>query len=218
MKVCTDACVLGAWFACQISGGMRVLDIGSGSGLLMMMLAQKADAAIDGIEIDEPSFGQLQENIERSKWKDKLTAFNGDVRTFSFPHKYDFIITNPPFFENDLLSNEDNLNIAKHSKSLTLEELVQAIDRNLTVDGSFGVLLPYHRLEYFTDLCGRSGFGLKGQLLVKQSVRHGYFRAVLHFSRGTAGEADHQELMIQDESGKYTPEFVSLLKDYYLYL
>lgn len=218
MKVCTDACILGAWFADKIPANSKILDIGSGSGLLMMMLAQKNDSAIDGIEIDPPSFKQLQENIENSKWKNKLTAFHGDARTLSLPRQYDFIITNPPFFENDLPSNEENLNIAKHSKSLTLEELLQVIDRNLTEDGSFGVLLPYHRLDYFTDLCNRNGFWLSGQLLVKQSPRHDYFRAVLHFRRQADSFSPRHELVIQDEKGRYMPEFVELLKDYYLYL
>lgn len=218
MKVCTDACILGAWFAQKLSSASHILDIGAGSGLLMMMLAQKNKAEIHGIEIDISSFNQLQENINNSKLKDQLSVFHGDARTFSFPHQYDFIITNPPFFENDLQSNEDNLNVAKHSKSLTLEELVQVIDRNLTKDGSFGVLLPYHRLDYFADLCNRNGFWLSEQLLVKQSPGHNYFRAILHFRRQADSFSPKHELVIQDEKNKYTPEFVELLRDYYLYL
>src|ERR1700737_2802949 len=91
MKVCTDACILGAWFAEKIPSYSMILDIGSGTGLLMMMLAQKNKAEIQGIEIDLSSFKQLKENISHSKWKDKLKAFPGDVRTFKFPTKYDFI-------------------------------------------------------------------------------------------------------------------------------
>ncbi len=218
MKVCTDACILGAWFAEKIPSYSMVLDIGSGSGLLMMMLAQKNKADIHGIEIDLPSFKQLKENINHSKWKDKLKAFPGDARTFSFPGQYDFIITNPPFFENDLPSEEENLNIAKHSKLLTLEELVKVIDRNLTRDGSFGILLPFHRLEYFMELCTERGFYLSEQLLVKQTPYHNYFRAVLHFKRRADKFTPMHELSIQDGKTNYTPEFTELLKDYYLYL
>lgn len=218
MKVCTDACILGAWFAEKVLSNSQILDVGSGSGLLMIMLAQKSKADIHGIEIDLPSFKQQEENIDRTKWKDRLTVFQGDVRTFAFSGKYDFIISNPPFFENDLQSDEENLNVAKHSKQLTLEELVSAIDRNLTKDGSFGVLLPYHRLDYFTALCNRNGFWLSEQLLVKQSPSHNYFRAILHFRRQTDIFSLKHELVIQDEQNKYTPEFTALLKDYYLYL
>jgi tRNA1Val (adenine37-N6)-methyltransferase len=218
MKVCTDACILGAWFAEKIPSYSSVLDIGSGSGLLMMMLAQKSKANIHGIEIDLPSFKQLKENISHSKWKDKLKAFPGDARTFSFPGQYDFIITNPPFFENDLQSTEDNLNVAKHSKLLTLEELIRIIDRNLTRDGSFGILLPYHRLEYFTELSRQHGFGLSEQLLVKQTPFHNFFRAILHFKRKADTFSPLYELSIQDGKTNYTDEFTDLLKDYYLYL
>src|ERR1051326_2195609 len=84
MKVCTDACILGAWFAEKIPSQSAVLDIGSGTGLLMLMLAQKNRGEIDGIELDLPSFKQLKENITNSKWKENLHVFPGDVRTFSF--------------------------------------------------------------------------------------------------------------------------------------
>jgi len=218
MKVCTDACILGAWFAEKIPSYSQVLDIGSGSGLLMMMLAQKSKADVHGIEIDLPSFKQLKENINHSKWKDKLKAFPGDARTFSFPGQYDFIISNPPFFENDLESDEENLNVAKHSKSLTLEELVKVIDRNLTKNGSFGVLLPFHRLDYFEQICNDAGFSLSEKLLVKQSPKHNYFRAILHFKRKADKFTPQHELVIQDEGTNYTTEFKELLRDYYLYL
>ncbi|HYE56554.1 MAG TPA: methyltransferase [Chitinophagaceae bacterium] len=218
MKVCTDACILGAWFAEKVPAYAQVLDIGSGSGLLMMMLAQKNRAGVHGIEIDLPSFKQLKENISHSKWKDKLKAFPGDVRTFSFPGQYDFIISNPPFYENDLMADADNLNVAKHSRLLTLDELVQVIDRDLTRDGSFGVLLPFHRVAYFEELSRKAGFWLWEKLLVRQSPKHEYFRGILHFGRKPDKFMLEHELVIQDERGEYTPEFRELLKDYYLYL
>jgi tRNA1Val (adenine37-N6)-methyltransferase len=218
MKVCTDACILGAWFAGKIPKVERVLDIGSGSGLLMMMLAQKSGAVIDGIEIDDASFGQLRENIEGGPWKHRLRAMAGDVRTFEFDKKYDFIISNPPFFENDLVADADNLNVAKHSKLLTLEELVRVIDVNIMDDGSFGVLLPFHRVDYFEEMCGRYGFHLQEKLLVRQSPVHPYFRGLMHFSRAPVSTVVSHELVIHDTSSNYTPEFTALLKDYYLYL
>lgn len=218
MKVCTDACILGAWFAEKIPSYSTVLDIGCGSGLLMMMLAQKNHADIHGIEIDLPSFKQLKENISHSKWKDKLKAFPGDARTFAFPGQYDFIITNPPFYENDLPAAQNNLNVARHSKELSLEELLKVIHANLTSDGSFGILLPYHRHHYFVELCGRHGFWLCEQLLVRQTPAHPFFRSVLHFKRRPDRYAPGHELVIQDGASGYTTEFKELLKDYYLYL
>src|SRR6202012_4137911 len=145
MKGCTDACILGAWFAGKAPAWSSVLDIGSGTGLLMLMLAQKHKGEIRGIELDLEPFRQLQDNIGQSPWRQMLRVFPGDARTFSFPGKFDFIISNPPFYEGDLPASTAADNLAKHSKELTLSELLGVIDANLTSQGSFGVLLPYRR-------------------------------------------------------------------------
>src|ERR1700742_2843872 len=102
MKVCTDACILGAWFSAKLPSYSMALDIGSGTGLLMLMLAQQHKGEIHGIELDLPAFRQLKENKEKSPWNDILKVFPGDIRTFRFPQRFDFIIINPPFFEGDL--------------------------------------------------------------------------------------------------------------------
>ena len=128
MKVCTDACILGAWFADKAPAWSSVLDIGSGTGLLMLMLAQKHKGEIRGIELDLEAFRQLQDNIGQSPWRQMLRVFPGDARTFSFPGKFDFIISNPPFYENDLPAATTAANLARHSKELTLAELLTAID------------------------------------------------------------------------------------------
>ena len=218
MKVCTDACILGAWFAAKVPEYCTILDIGSGTGLLMMMLAQRTRSEIQGIEIDLSSFKQLRENIQQNGWKERLKVFPGDARTYSFPSRYEFIITNPPFFENDLPSDAENEQVAKHSKHLTLEELIRVIDTNLEPHGSFGILLPYHRWEYFDQLARQYGFSLVETLMVKQSPRHNFFRSILHFSRAKENFSPRFELMIQQEDGSYTEDFIELMKDYYLYL
>lgn len=218
MKVCTDACILGAWFAAKLPQYTTVLDIGSGTGLLMMMLAQRSQAEIHGIEIDLAAYKQLKENISQNSWKERLKVFPGDARTFHFPHKYDFIITNPPFFENDLQSHDEGEQVAKHSKSLTLQELITVIDNNLQPHEAFGILLPYHRWEYFNQLALQQGFYITEKLFVKQSPRHNYFRAVLHYSKSHEAFAPEFELLIQQEDGSYSAEFIELMKAYYLYL
>jgi tRNA1Val (adenine37-N6)-methyltransferase len=217
MKVCTDACILGAWFAAKLPEYGSVLDIGSGTGLLMMMLAQKSQSEIQGIEIDLAAFRQLKENISQNSWRDRLKASPGDVRTFSFPHKYEFIISNPPFFENDLPSHASEEQIAKHSKLLKLEELVQVIDNNLEAHGSFGILLPFHRWQYFDELATRHHFYLTEKLFVKQTPAHPYFRAILHYSRHHEHFVPSFDLVIHEKERAYSPEFRELLKDYYLH-
>jgi tRNA1Val (adenine37-N6)-methyltransferase len=218
MKVCTDACILGAWFSAKIPNYSTVLDIGSGTGLLMMMLAQRSQAEIHGVEIDPAAYEQLKENTHQNDWSARLKAFQGDVRVYSFPLKYDFIISNPPFFDNDLQSTKETEQIAKHSKHLTLEELIQTIADNLQPHGAFGILLPYHRWEYFDQLATQNNFSLTEKLFIKQSPKHPFFRAVLHYTRNLHHFAPTAELTIQHEDRTYTPEFVELMKDYYLYL
>jgi tRNA1Val (adenine37-N6)-methyltransferase len=219
MKVCTDACILGAWFADKTPANARVLDIGSGTGLLMLMLAQKHKGPIRGIEIDLDAFRQLKDNIGKSPWPRLLKVYPGDIRTFSFPEKFDFIISNPPFYENDLPATSPTANLARHSKELTLSELLEAIDTNLSHKGSFGVLLPYHRTAWFEEQAAtRHGFTLKDKLLVRQTPRHDFFRSILHFSRQKDNFVPTAELSIQDNAGAYTEDFIELMKDYYLTL
>ncbi|HEX4851985.1 MAG TPA: methyltransferase [Puia sp.] len=218
MKVCTDACIFGAWFAEKIPSNSSVLDIGSGTGLLMLMLAQKNKSEIDGIELDLSSYKQLKENITQSKWKEHLKVFPGDVRNHAFPFKYDFIIVNPPFFENDLLSDSEEKNLAKHSKSLTLQDLIAVIDQNLHSSGTFGILLPFHREKEFEEIAVAQQFYPQERLWVQQTPDHSFFRSIMHFSRNRAPAVIGAQLTIQEEEGKYTPEFVELLRDYYLYL
>lgn len=219
MKVCTDACILGAWFADKTPAWSRVLDIGSGTGLLMLMLAQKHKGEIEGIELDLDAYRQLQENIGNSPWPQMLKAYPGDVRNYSFGEKFDFIITNPPFYEGQLRAADHASNLARHSSGLTLTELLSAIDANLTRDGAFGILLPHQRTEWFTKTATSCyGFSLRERLLIRQTPAHDFFRSILFFSRIPERTAATSELSIQDDRGDYTEDFVRLMKDYYLNL
>ncbi|MEJ8819764.1 tRNA1(Val) (adenine(37)-N6)-methyltransferase [Lacibacter sp. H407] len=234
LKVSTDSCLFGAWVAAEVRSmkyevrsadnllathhsPLTILDIGAGTGLLMLMLAQKCDALIDGIEIDEPSYQQAKENIEASQWKERLQLFHADVKQFNFSKKYDLIISNPPFYEGDLKSNAANRNVAMHDEGLKLDELITVVDANLTADGNFAVLLPYVRAERMIELAKGVDLHLQTHVQVKQTVRHGFFRSILMFSREKT-EPSFPEFSIKDENNQYTNEFVSLLKDYYLYL
>jgi tRNA1Val (adenine37-N6)-methyltransferase len=219
MKVCTDASILGAWFAEKAPAWSRVLDVGSGTGLLMLMLAQKHKGEISGIELDLEAFRQLQDNISQSPWRQMLRVFPGDARTFSFRGKFDFIISNPPFYEGDLPASDNAANLARHSKELTLSELLEVIDSNLSPEGAFGVLLPYHRSAWFEEQAQKvHGFSLREKLLVRQTPRHDFFRSVLCFSRRPERFVPTTELTIQDNDGVYSEDFAELMQDYYLYL
>lgn len=220
MKVCTDACLFGAWVAAlgnrrQAIGG-RILDIGAGTGLLSLMLAQKISGHIDAVELDKDAAGQALANFSDSPWKDRLHIIQGDIRHIDLSHQYDLIVSNPPFFENDLASPDDKRNLALHSSELSFEELIGVIKKQLSNDGRFAVLLPYHRQEVFKQLAKNEGFYLEEETNVKQTSAHSYFRSMLLFGI-SATETKINNIIIR-EGEVYHPEFVGLLKDYYLKL
>ena len=219
MKVCTDACLFGAWVANELQEAAvkNILDIGAGTGLLSLMLAQKTTASIDAVEIDTAGFEQAKENIAKSPFKDRIEIINADITQFNPEKKYDYIISNPPFFEADLKSGDEKKNAAKHDTALTYAALLKAIEKNLSTDGLFAILLPYHRSNYFETASLQLNFHLVKKIGVKQTPKHDYFRSILIFSRQST-MSTQIEITIKDESGNYTGEFISLLKDYYLYL
>jgi tRNA1Val (adenine37-N6)-methyltransferase len=215
MKVCTDSCILGAWTASHLPGVKRILDIGTGTGLLPLMLAQNSDAFIDTIESVPESAEQAAENITLCPWSGRIRLLKGDVRHYSFPIVYDFIITNPPFYESGLRSPKQKKNIAKHDESLTLDELIAVIRSILHAEGAFSIMLPFHRTDYFENLAGANGFFLQEKLMIRQTPKHFPFRSICLFGFKNPGQVILNELTIKNEAGKNSPEFLELMKDYY---
>ena len=221
MKVTTDACLFGAWAAEKMQNETdkinKVLDIGTGTGLLSLLLAQKnSTSIIDAVEIDESAAIQAQQNFKATTWEKRLQVFTTSIQRFSHSSLYDFIITNPPFFNNDLLSENDKRNLALHSKALTLEELIQAIKINLSLNGKFAILLPYHRTESFIQLAAEHFFYVEEKVMVKQTDKHDYFRSMLLFGKEIVS-IKLQEIIIK-KNDTYSNEFKNLLSDYYLHL
>jgi tRNA1Val (adenine37-N6)-methyltransferase len=214
--------LFGAWIASKIENKtinpQQILDIGSGTGLLSLMIAQKSNSLIDAVEIDAGSFEQTVENCIESPYSSWLRVYLQDIKDWISEIKYDLIISNPPFFENDLKAGKQNKNAAKHSDHLSFTELLFYIKNNLAADGNFAVLLPFHRNEYFKKLALENRFFLKEELLVKQTPLHSYFRSLLFFGLFPSGTFSKNEIIIKDESGNYTGDFTFLLKEYYLNL
>jgi tRNA1Val (adenine37-N6)-methyltransferase len=226
MKVTTDACLFGAWTAEEVkrqevtrqtSDVRRVLDIGTGTGLLSLMLAQKTNALIDAIEIDHDAFVQANENVSDSPWKDRVKVYRADASQFEFASKYDIIISNPPFYENELKSADAKKNLAHHD-GLSLQQLLKLIRENLSPHGSFFLLLPYKRSEEAEKLIDDSGLSILQKISVRQSLNHDLFRTMIQGAHESDKEKITAEISIWDEQQQYTPVFIELLKYYYLYL
>lgn len=223
MKVSTDACIFGAAVATdfavisQQNPSCSFLDIGTGTGLLSLMLAQKTTAAIDAVEIDTTAFEQARQNFSASPFHHLLRVFHTDVLQFDPGKKYEGICCNPPFFEGDLQSDNELVNAAKHSTTFTLRQLVQTADKLLTADGKLAVLLPYHRVGQFIAMANECHFYVQQQILLRHTSTHPFFRGIIFLSR-TPSTAHIKELVIKDGQNVYTDEFSLLLKDYYLYI
>jgi tRNA1Val (adenine37-N6)-methyltransferase len=218
MKVCTDSCLFGAWVAEKLKSEEteHILDIGTGTGLLSLMLAQKSNATVDAIEIDETASRQAQENFELSPYKERLSVANADVRNYRFEKCYDLIICNAPFYDNNLKSEDQRRNTALHSTALSFEELILTAKQALRAGGVFAVLLPFSRGGVFTSLAEKHGLFLSDEVRVKQSEKHTYFRSMLLFSTRQS-DIRRSEITIKIE-GTYAADFTQLLKEYYLFL
>jgi tRNA1Val (adenine37-N6)-methyltransferase len=224
MKVTTDACLFGAWVVQKIktegSKAENILDIGMGTALLSLMVAQQYDAMIDAIEKDKDAFEQANENICSSSWGNRIKIFYGDARKYSFPSRYNIIISNPPFYGSELKSDDAKRNIALHNDGLLLDELLDIIKKNLAPGGKFYLLLPYKRDNEIEKLFAQKNLAINHKLFARQSTNHDYFRIMIAGTHQQANETGFStsEISIWNDRQQYTAEFTALLKDYYLHL
>ena len=213
MKVTTDACILGAYTDC--TKARNILDIGTGTGLLALMLAQKGEAKIDAVEMDKNAYNQTVTNIKGSVFKDKISVFNTSIQDFATLKSYDLIISNPPFFQNHLKSETLARNNSLHTDSLSFEDLLNSILRLLTFDGTFIVLLPAYQSSVFEQLSTSTGLYPQKKLTIRHRNDTKILRIITTFGR-IKKEIIHEELIIKNPDESYSPDFQALLKDYYL--
>ncbi len=224
MKVTTDACLFGAILVNEISFRNKLvksLDIGTGTGLLSLMLAQQhSSLRIIALELDNEAAEQARENINCSPWKDRIDLIKGDFLDYEPDPAYDLIFSNPPFYENDLSSPDAKINLARHNADLPLAKLLPGINHLLNQDGEAWLLLPYKRnMEIRQMLIGNDMFPVK-IILIRNSLNHDYFRIILNIKKGkgTSAETRIDEFTIYEPNGSYTMAFESLLRPYYLRL
>ena len=238
MKVCTDACVLGAFadVAETSATQVRILDIGTGTGLLALMAAQRnPSASIDAVEVDEAAYHQAVENVAASRTGElrigeRVRVWHGQVQNFvpSPPGRgdgavrrsgegfYDRILTNPPFYTNHLRSPDAAVNRALHTDELPFPELIEAVGRLLKPDGQWWVLLPPYETSSLIKLAAALGLTPFCQLHLRHNERKPVFRTITVFSYDQRTAVSDTLAIYDPERNEYTPAFRAYLRDFYL--
>lgn len=223
MKVGTDGVLLGAW--APVEQAKTILDIGTGSALVALMLAQRTDCVgtIDGVELDDKAALQATENVQQSPWPSLIHIYHDNIEDFvqKTAKKYDLIVSNPPYFEPAIACRNDVREQARYTKTLTHENLLNYAQLLLAEEGRFCVVLPYFIGEQFIKLANQKRWDTIKRINIKDSEDKPYHRILLAFKRknsnNVAVATEVEELVIRNKEGHYTDQFQSLVTDFYLY-
>ena len=229
MKIGTDAVLLGAW--CPIENNtFSVLDIGAGTGILSLMLAQRTSAEqIDALEIDENAYEQAVDNFENSPWGDRLFCFHAGLDEFieepeddpsdsELAQQYDLIVSNPPFYAEDYKTDNEQRDLARFQDALPFEDLVAAADLLLSENGIFAVIIPFKEEAKFIDLCAEAELFPVKVTRVKGTPTSEIKRSLLAFKRYELPVLTADELIIETARHQYTEDYIALTRDFYLKL
>ncbi len=217
MKIGTDGVLLGAWTSIE-NTPETILDIGAGTGLLALMLAQRSMAhTIDSLEIDGDAYEQCVENFENSPWGDRLFCFHAGLDEFTeeIEDRYDLIISNPPFYSEKVTSGNIARDNARQNQSLPFDELIGGVSLLLSPSGNFATIIPFKEEQRFMALAAQKG--LYPQLItrVRGNPTSDIKRSLLQFSLAK-NEVEEKELVIEVERHQYTDDYIALTKAFYL--
>lgn len=217
MKVGTDGVLLGAWAQIK-SEVFSVLDIGAGTGLIALMMAQKSNAeVIDAIELNDDAYEQTVENFENSDWRDRLFCYHASLQEFvdEIDDEYDLIISNPPFYTSTYKEISEERAMARHTESLTYHELLEGTSKLLSEIGSCAFIIPFSEEENFIELAKQQKLFPNRITRVKGTENSPIKRTLLQFSF-SATETEIDELVIEIERHQYTSAYIKLVEDFYL--
>lgn len=220
MKVTTDACLFGAWVAYRIQAAAkepnRILDIGAGTGVLSLMLAQATHhSMIDALEINEHAYLEAKTNFSSSPWSERTKVFETSLQHFEPEAKYDLIICNPPFFESSLKGKDHNKNQALHEMTLTQNELLRYATKHLSSKGALFILYPEQEMQALLNKSSNYNLLPGLEISIRNKPNSNVFRKMVQLGF-TNGETEQSEIIIRAEGNKYTQRFWDLLKPYYL--
>jgi tRNA1Val (adenine37-N6)-methyltransferase len=212
LKVGTDAMLLGALV--QAEGVKSVIDIGAGSGVLSLMVAQKNLAAhIHAVEIDEKSFLDCQLNFLASPWSDRLTAIHADICSFNPSEKYDLIISNPPFYSNSLINADQRTARTKHSEFLPIGNLVDWVKRNISDTGKCWLIWPFQAVDLLIATLEQHQLILHQQVDIYSKTNRPS-RVVVQFGKEPK-KLLKSSVVIRQDDGNYTEEYIGLTRDFH---
>jgi tRNA1Val (adenine37-N6)-methyltransferase len=218
MLIGTDAVLLGAW--AEPSNAKSILEIGTGCGVISLMLAQRSEAQIDAIDIDEESIKQAEYNFRQSPWSDQLHPYLMSLQEFAIKSEkqYDLIITNPPYFVESLQSPSKKKNRAKHTTKLSRKELIKGIHTLLKPEGFFLIILPLEENRRLSILAGQEGLMLRKQLRVSPKTGKSFNRILSSYCPFSQESATSGDLVIREADNRFTREYVTFTNPYYLSL
>lgn len=219
MNVGTDGVLLGAWAPIDHKP-YSVLDIGAGTGLIALMLAQRSRAEqIDAIEIDENAFEQCVDNFENSPWNDRLFCFHASLDDFMDDledEAYDLIVSNPPFYSEDYKTENESRDLARFQDALPFEDLIEAASILLSENGIFSVIIPYKEETKFISVAKENNLFPFKITRVKGTPTTEIKRSLMAFSLTEATDFPIDELVIETARHQYTEDYIALTKDFYL--
>jgi tRNA1Val (adenine37-N6)-methyltransferase len=216
MKVGTDGVLLGAWVC--VNGAKKILDIGTGTGLIALMLAQKSTAAIDAIDINSEACCQAQENVKNCIWAERIKIYHSSLQDFArnSKTKYDLIVSNPPFFTDACKAGTEARNIARHTdETLSFDDLIDGVKMLLQPSGKFCAILPYKEGTCFIEKSSEKDLFVEKLTHVKTKSDRLEKRLLITFGSKKTTPEDN-DIVIQEEDLSFTREYVELTKDYYL--
>lgn len=219
MKVGTDGVLLGAWVKI-FTETSAILDIGTGTGLIALMLAQRCNLAnIDAVELNAEAFEQAVENFENSKWGDRLFCYHASIQEFAqeFDEKYDLIVSNPPFFNPTNYQISENRVMARHTQTLSYPELLKCTAQLLSKNGTCAFIIPVSEEKNVIDLALKYNLNVFRKTHVRGTKNSPVKRSLLQFSFSEV-KLDENEIILENSRHNYTSQYLDLVRDFYLNL
>lgn len=215
MKVGTDAVLLGSW--CSIGNIHSVLDVGTGSGIISLMLAQRSKACIHSVEIDAHAYNQAEANFKQSVWSDRMSVYHADFSEYAekCTNKYDLIVSNPPYFTNGILAPCKKRSTARHADSLNYQQLFRGVVQLLNNKGRFGLILPVDAESEIENLASESGLYMLRKCKVYPKPDGVVKRIMWEFSKEKE-LCKEEELVIELDRHVYSEAYTELTRDFYL--